>query len=365
MTSALRQAYLDRLRDGALQADEAQQQAIEALERLEHDLGRRTLTGRRRSVQGVYLWGPPGRGKSMLMDLFYAHSAEKRRLRAHFHAFMAQVHEDVRLWREGTGAQKLARFGTVRGSDPVGPIADRLARQVRLLCFDELQVTDIADAMILGRLFEALFARKVVLAATSNRRPDQLYANGINRQLFLPFIARIEAQCDVVEVAGARDWRAQRMASSRVWYSGLDTGRKMAFEHLWEDLRGAEPEEPTRLTLKGRELVLERTVGAMARATFDELCARALGPQDYLAIAARFHTLFIEAVPVLGPERRFEARRLVTLIDALYEAKVRIVVLAEAEPQALYPQGEGAFEFERTVSRLREMSAVAWLQQER
>ncbi len=359
MTSRIRSAYDLRVQEGVLAPDPAQGPLLDALERLEADLGRKGLFGRMPEVRGLYIWGPPGRGKSMLMDLFVAHAPEPRRMRAHFHAFMARVHGLVDAWRKGDRAARQATFGQWRGDDPIEPVAALIASEARLLCFDELQVTDIADAMILGRLFEALFERKVVLAVTSNRAPGDLYKNGLNRQLFLPFIAEIERRCEVVEVAGLKDWRLDRMRGSPVWFEG-EVGRH-GFETLWRDLKGGESEEPTTLAVQGRQVVIERTAGSLARATFAELCDRPLGAQDYLAIARRFHTLFLEDVPELVPDRKQAARRLVTLIDALYEARTRLVVLADAAPEALYPKGEGAFEFERTVSRLNEMASASWL----
>ena len=364
MPSALRKAYAERLETGRLKHDPAQTAALDHLEALETRLRRRGLFGGRPKVRGLYLWGPPGRGKSMLMDLFYAGAPEPRRKRAHFHAFMARIHDLIRQWRESDAAARRRVFGQHRGDDPIGPVADLIAREARLLCFDELQVTDIADAMILGRLFEALFDQGVVLAVTSNREPGDLYRDGINRQLFLPFIDLIRDRCEVVEVAGPQDWRVGRLGASRVWYAPADDiGRRQAFDHLWQDLRGDEPEEPAVLRVDGREVVIDRTVGGMARASFESLCARPLGPHDYLALAERFHTLFLEDLPLLDEGRHSEARRLVTLIDALYEAKVRLVTLAAALPEALYPRGIGAFEFERTVSRLNEMSSRAWIEQ--
>lgn len=369
MGSRIRAAYEKRLADGRLTADPSQVPVVEALGRLEIDLGRKGplggLLGRPPEVRGVYLWGPPGRGKSLLMDMFFACAPEPRKTRAHFHAFMARVHGLIREWREGDAAARRAVFGQWKGDDPIRPVAELIASEARLLCFDELQVTDIADALILGRLFEALFDQRVVLAVTSNRAPDQLYLNGINRELFLPFIDLIEARCEVVAVAGARDWRLDRLMGDRVWFTPPDAAARAGFEALWSDLKGEQEECPARLTVLGRELVIERTDGGLARATFDQLCARPLGPQDYLAIAERFHTLFVEDVPVLGPANHHEARRFVTLIDALYEAGTRLVALAEAAPEALYRKGVGAFEFERTVSRLNEMSGAEWLARER
>ena len=360
MTSRIRSAYDIRIDEGVLVPDPAQQPLIAALERLETDLTKKGLFGKQPEVRGLYIWGPPGRGKSMLMDLFVSTSPEPRKSRAHFHAFMARVHSLIDQWRKGDKKTRQAVFGTHKGDDPIEPVAELIASEARLLCFDELQVTDIADAMILGRLFEALFERKLVLAVTSNRAPDDLYRNGLNRQLFTPFIDEIKRRCEVVETAGARDWRLDRMAGRQVWFENDAAG----FEALWIDLKGDEPEEPAHLAVLGRDVVVERTVGSLARATFEDLCGRPLGPQDYLALAARFHTLFLQDVPALSMDRRQEARRLVTLIDALYEARTRLVVLARAAPEALYPVGDGAFEFERTVSRLREMASADWLKAE-
>lgn len=368
MPSRIRKAYDRRLADGRLTPDPSQLPVVEALSRLEQDLARKApmagLFGQA-EVRGVYLWGPPGRGKSILMDLFFACAPERRKTRAHFHAFMARVHDLIRQWREGDAAARRMLFGRWRGDDPIKPVAALIASEARLLCFDELQVTDIADALILGRLFEALFEQNVVLAVTSNRAPDQLYLNGINRELFVPFIDLIEAKCEVVSVSGARDWRLDRLMGDRVWFTPAEADARTAFEALWSDLKGEQEECPAHLKVTGREVVIERTDGGLARATFDQLCGTALGPQDYLAIAGRFHTLFVEDVPVLGPANHHEARRFVTLIDALYEAGTRLVALAEAAPEALYPKGVGAFEFERTVSRLNEMSGAEWLARDR
>jgi len=358
MTSRIRNAYDIRVEEGVLTPDPAQGQVIDALERLEADLGRKGLFGRPPEVKGIYLYGPPGRGKSMLMDLFYSATPEPRKTRAHFHAFMARIHGLVKQWREGDARTRKAVFGTHKGDDPIPPIAKLIASEARLLCFDELQVTDIADAMILGRLFEALFEDRVVLAITSNRAPEDLYKNGVNRQLFLPFIDIIRQRCEVVQTAGARDWRLDRMTSAQVWHTPDD---RAAFEALWRELKGGEPEEPAHLKVLGRDVVIQRTVGSMARATFEELCGRPLGPQDYLAIAARFHTLFLDDVPILSSANHHEARRLVTLVDALYETKAKLIVLAAARPEALYTEGVGAFEFERTVSRFNEMQSKDWL----
>ena len=222
MVSRIERVHAKKLKDGSLKPDPGQAAALKALARLEKDLKRRGLFGGVPEVRGVYLYGPPGRGKSMLMDLFFANVQEPRKTRAHFHAFLSRVHALMRNWREGDKAARKATFGQWKGDDPIGPVAALIASEARLLCFDELQVTDIADALILGRLFRALFEHKVVLAVTSNRRPEDLYLNGVNRELFVPFIDIIEARCERIEVAGSRDWRIDTLASAPAWYDATD-----------------------------------------------------------------------------------------------------------------------------------------------
>ncbi len=358
------QAYQTLIDEGRLRPDPSQQPAIEALAEVEAAVEARPkirLFGTNEPIRGLYLYSPPGRGKSLLMDLFFSTVDERKKRRAHFHAFMAEVHRHIAVWRSGDKAERRAVFGTHRGDDPIAPLAGLIASRARLLCFDELQVTDIADAMILGRLFEALFEQDVVLVATSNRPPEDLYKNGINRELFLPFIDMIRERCRLVELTGERDWRLERLKQARVWFS---TDEREAFDALWTDLKGQAEEAPAVLEVAGRQTVIGRTTGSMARETFDALCDRPLGASDYLALAERFDTLFLEGVPVLVPDRKEAARRFVTLIDALYEAGTRLVVLAGAEPDDLYRSGIGAFEFERTVSRLHEMRSTDWLKRE-
>lgn len=352
------QALIDQRR---LTPDPSQAPALQALAEVENAIEARPklrLFGGGAPIQGLYLYSPPGRGKSLLMDLFFSTVDEPRKRRAHFHAFMAQVHQRIAVWRAGDKAARRALFGTHRGDDPIAPLAKLIASEARLLCFDELQVTDIADAMILGRLFEALFEEEVVLVATSNRPPDDLYKDGINRQLFVPFIHMIRERCRVVALTGERDWRLERLKQARVWFGPEEAGD---FDALWADLKGQAEEAPAILEVAGRPTVIARTTGSMARETFDALCDRPLGASDYLALAERFDTLFLENVPVLTPERKEAARRFVTLVDALYEARTRLVVLAEAGPDDLYRSGIGAFEFERTASRLHEMRSTDWL----
>ena len=357
----IRTAYADGLKAGWLKPDPAQAPAIEALARLEEEIEAKGFFKRRKAIKGLYLYGPPGRGKSLLMNLFEAHLDEPRKERAHFHAFMARVHDLIRQWREGDARARRKVLGQAKGDDPIRPTAELIASEARVLCFDELQVTDIADAMILGRLFEHLFELKVALVLTSNRAPEALYENGINRQLFLPFIDLIRDHCEVVELTGERDWRVDRLVESRLWLAPINEAERTEFETLWADLKGGESEAPIKLTVSSRKVGFQRTAGSLLRATFAELCARPLGARDYLTVAERFHTVMIQDVPVLDVTRKEEARRFVTLIDALYEARTRLVVLAEAPPEALYVEGIGAFEFERTVSRLNQMTRADWL----
>jgi cell division protein ZapE len=374
MPSALQAAYDDRLERGEIRSDPAQAAGLRRLARLEGELAAAQPTGglaalfkkpQPVSQRGVYLWGPVGRGKSMLMDLFFETAPVAAKRRVHFHVFMGEIHRLIDAWRKGDAAQRKARFGQHKGDDPIPPVADVVAREATLLCFDELQVTDIADAMILGRLFEALFARGVTLVATSNRVPDDLYKDGINRQLFLPFIDMIKRRLEVVSVAGGHDYRLDRLRAAGVWFSPIDPDHERAFAALWREMLGGQEETGAEIEVLGRKITLPHAEGGMLRASFASLCAVALGPNDYLAIAEAFHTVFLEDVPKLSPARREEARRFVTLIDALYEAKTRTIVLAEAEPIQLYPAGDGAFEFERTASRLQEMRSASWLEQER
>jgi cell division protein ZapE len=297
----------------------------------------------------------------MLMDLFFDSAPVARKRRVHFHAFMAETHGLIDAWRKGDAAARKARFGHAKGDDPIGPTAGVIADGARLLCFDEFHVTDIADAMILGRLFEALWAVGVVIVATSNRAPDELYRDGLNRQLFLPFIDALKARMEVVRIDGPKDFRLDRLKGRPIYFSPIGPDARAGFEALWASLLDGAAETGETLEVLGHRLHLPHTFGGHLRASFVSLCATALGPQDYLALAARFHTVFLEDVPLLGPERRNEAARFVTLIDALYEAKCKLVVLAEAEPDALYPRGDGAFEVERTASRLEEMRSADWL----
>ncbi len=362
--------YQARVDSGALSVDPAQAEAAAKLDALAERLARQRrprFFSRPESVTGLYLWGGVGRGKSMLMDLFFAEAKTEPKRRVHFHEFMAEVHERLNTWRKMDASERRRSPWRVKsaGDDPIPPVAKQVAAEARLLCFDEFQVTQIADAMILGRLFDQLFQRGVTVVATSNRHPDDLYRDGINRQLFLPFIRELKERCEIMELVSARDYRLDRLVEAPVWYTPLDGDSAAALDKAWERLTlGAETQHCI-LTVKGRKLEVAREAAGVARFTFAELCARPLGPIDYLAIAATFHTIILEGVPLLTPDRRNEAARFVSLIDALYEAKVKLVASAEAEPSDLYPEGDGAFEFERTASRLFEMRSRDYLAEER
>ena len=299
-------------------------------------------------MRGVYLWGGVGRGKTFLMDLFHGALAVPSR-RSHFHRFMQDVHERLRDLRE------------LELEDPLDRVAADLAEDVRVLCFDELYVGDIADAMLLGRLFEALLAKGVVIVATSNRKPDDLYKDGLNRQLFIPFIALLKGRLDVLHLEAAQDYRLDRLSGAPVYHSPLGPEADAAMDRAWTAMIAGSREKAESITVKGREVIAPRTARGLARFTFDELCRTALGASDYLAIARRYSALFIDRIPVMSAEERNEAKRFVTLIDALYETRTKLVCSAEASPQALYPNGHGAFEFERTASRLIEMQAGSYL----
>ncbi len=297
--------------------------------------------------KGAYIWGGVGRGKSFLMDLFHDHVPTGAKRRVHFHAFMQEIQAAIHAERQKGAA------------DALKPVALKVAAEVRLLCFDEMQITDIADAMIVGRLFETLFDRGVVVVTTSNRVPDDLYKDGLNRALFLPFIGLIKQRMEVHHLESPTDYRQHRLAETEVYFTPANALTRARIDRLWQDLTGGDW-APLTLVVKGRDVVLPGFQNGVARIEFWELCGRPLGPADYLAVADAVRVLILEDVPRLSRTNFNEARRFVTLIDALYEAKVRLIMTAADTPERLYVEGEGTFEFERTASRLREMQGAGW-----
>jgi cell division protein ZapE len=352
---------------GAVERDEAQLAIVEKLERLALDLARRPVRERKAGLfsflrrrpaeappapRGVYIWGPVGRGKTTLMDLFFDGLAIERKRRVHFHSFMIEAH--ARLHR----ARKAANGGV----DPVARVAGDLARETRVLCFDEFAVTDIADATILTRLFSALFAAGVVTVATSNVEPCRLYEGGRNRDLFLPFIGLLEARMDIARLEARTDFRLEKPGLGEVFFSPADDKARVALDALFRRLAGDVEAAPESFEIAGRRLSVPTAAGRVARFTFDEICGRPLGAADYLALARRFDAVIVENVPAMGFERRNEAKRFITLVDVLYEARVKLALSADAEPEALYraEQGHEAQEFARAASRLVEMRSGRW-----
>ncbi len=358
MRETLTEIYDARVAAGTLRPDAAQRAVLPGLEAVrawleETSAKKRGLLGALfqkapPAPRGLYLWGGVGRGKSMLMDLFMEATEIERKRRVHFHAFMQEVQHGLHDARK------------TQVEDALEPVAQAIIARTRLLCFDEMQITDIADAMIVGRLFQKLFEAGVVVVTTSNRVPEELYKDGLNRALFLPFIALLRERMEVEALVSETDYRQHRLAGAQVWFEPAGARAKAAISAIWKELTGGDTGVPMRLPVNGREVVLEHTHNGVARATFWELCARPLGPADYLAIAEAIRVLILEDIPHLSVSNYNEAKRFVTLIDALYEARVRLICSAADDPERLYIEGEGSFEFERTASRLREMQAADW-----
>jgi cell division protein ZapE len=358
--------YRERSDAAIIRSDPAQQRAVTRLQQL-HDglscyrlparrgwlarlgLGERPKGADRAAPRGLYLWGPVGRGKSMLMDLFFSAAPVANKRRVHFHAFMLEVHDRIERERRG------------KTREPIGKVAADLAAAAALLCFDEFQVNDIADAMILERLFRALFAAGTIVVATSNRPPDRLYEHGLQRDRFLPFIDLLTERLDRLELDSGRDYRLSRMMGKPVYHWPLDVGSHQALETAFAELTEDAPGASETLIVKERALVVPRAAQNVAWFGFDELCARPLAAADYLAIAERFAAVIIEGIPRLEPRRRNEAQRLHILIDALYEARTLLIASAATPPGQIYPEGDGAWEFRRTVSRLYEMQSEDYI----
>lgn len=360
------QKYEALVAQGDLERDASQRAAVEKLQALADALAgkpkRVSLThafaaiiGRRtQPTRGLYLWGSVGRGKTLLINLFFAELSLERKRRAHFHAFMADVHERLHRLRQNPGSCD---------SDPVTCVAQEIAHETRVLCFDEFAVHDIADATILARLFTSLFASGVVIVATSNVEPSRLYEGGRNRDLFLPFIALLQARMEIVRLDSPSDYRRRRENFGQVYFTPADACARAAIDALYVKLADGVAETASTIEVKRRRIEIAQTAGRVARLSFAALCGQPLSAADYLALADRFDAVIVEDVPIMAPEQRNEARRFITLVDVLYEARALLVVSAAGEPFELYRAGVGAEarEFERAASRLIEMRGAEYV----
>lgn len=370
-------AYLARRAAGELKEDAVQEAVIVKLQVLhdaleDYDLSdgggffaRLFPTKRKAPPGGYYIYGDVGRGKSMIMDLFFDHAPLRLKRRVHFHAFMLEIHAALHEWRYMSGEDRRARHGTDQ-DDPLPPLAAQIAKQSLLLCFDEFQVTDVTDAMILGRLFSELTACGVVMVLTSNRVPDELYKDGLNRELFLPTIDLIKEKLNVVALDGPRDYRLERMAGMPVYYHPLGEGAtKSLSKAFWRltdhDVADRSQVHPLDIEVGARTLHVPIVSHGVGVVSFSKICGEALGAADYLALAWACHTVIMVGIPRMGPENRNEAKRFVTFIDALYENNVKFLCCAAAPAEELYEEGHGHFEFQRTVSRLMEMQSQEYL----
>jgi cell division protein ZapE len=365
--ASFRAHYQALVSAGAIEADAAQARAVEALSALERRLKRykplrkqgliERLFADKEAPRGLYIHGEVGRGKTMLMDLFFQHSPVAHKRRAHFHEFMAEVHERIYGFR-----QNIAR-GEIADGDVIALTAESIFAQAWLLCFDEFHVTDIADAMILGRLFARLFELGTVVVATSNVAPEDLYKGGLNRALFLPFIAQISAHMDVLRLEARTDFRLEKLAGVKMWLVPADAGAAAALDRAWAKMTGGAPCRPRDISIKGRVLRVPCSAHGVARFSFADLCEKPLAASDYLRLAHDYHTLLIDRIPVMDYEQRNAAKRFISLIDTLYDNGVKLMASAEADPGSLYRAAEGneALEFKRTESRLIEMSSESYL----
>jgi cell division protein ZapE len=371
MPVAITAQYAALVAAGEIERDGAQEDAVARLGRLNerlamHRLARKSsslgwLFGQRvepgEELKGLYIWGEVGRGKTMLMDMFFAACPVQRKRRAHFHQFMLDVHERLNAYRHKV------KYGETIADDPVHLTADDLAEQAWVLCFDEFHVTDIADAMILGRLFTRMFERGVVVVATSNVEPDELYQDGLNRALFLPFIRLLTQRLEVLRLEARTDFRMEKLAGVKVWHVPADAAADRAIDAAWRRLTGGRDGQALDLVVKGHHLHVPCAAMGVARFGFHDLCGQPYGAIDYLRIAHEFHTVVIDHVPVMTFADRNEAKRFIALIDTFYDAGVKLIASAAAEPGALYRASEGyeVNEFKRTASRLIEMGSTEYL----
>ncbi len=370
LPNILHERYLDRVRRGEFEHDPAQEHVVLGLQELATQLAfyrptRKSaalgwLMGQRQKaapVRGAYIWGSVGRGKTALMDMFFEEAQLSHKRRVHFHSFMADVHARIFAFRQ------LVKEGRAKGEDPIVPVAEALANESWLLCLDEFAVTDIADAMILARLFKALFEAGVVVVATSNVAPRNLYSDGLNRSLFLPFIDVLNEYMDVVELNARTDFRLEKLKGEQVYHVPADAKAYAALAHAFTALTGVEKAGPATLEYLGRGLRVPQAKNRVARFSFADLCVAPLGARDFLEIAENFHTVIVDDIPIIGKSQTNEAKRFILLIDALYDQQVKLLASAAAEPHELYvaQSGREAFEFSRTVSRLMDMRSAAYL----
>ncbi len=373
--------YRKRLEEGGLIRDPAQERAMEHLNRLHQEVkcyhppvveksggwGARLGFGRKKervshpAPKGLYIHGDVGRGKSMLMDLFHQCLPAGTGHRVHFHELMREAHTLLHTWRSEASANDPRSKGQL--GDPMPRLARALTHDARVLCLDEMEIRDIADAMIVGRLFAEITELGVVVVTTSNRAPDDLYKDGLQREKFLPFIAMIKERMKVHPLDSDRDYRLGRMKGMTVYFTPTGAEADAWLDRCLERIAGTETPAPTTLTVNGRTVPVAQATSLAARFTFPDLCEKPLGSHDYLALAEKFDTIILSDIPCLGPKNRDAARRFVLLIDSLYDHRTALICSADAPPQDLYPEGDGAFEFQRTVSRLMEMQSEEYLKQ--
>jgi cell division protein ZapE len=360
--------YAGLVESGALERDPVQTRAADRLQFLQNELSNYRRASKSSSLgwlmargpkaaapRGLYIWGDVGRGKTMLMDVFYETAEVEKKRRAHFHEFMADVQDRLNVARQALKGSKDA--------DPIAPVASDLADEALLLCFDEFHVNDIADAMILSRLFERLFERGVIMVATSNVPPGDLYKEGLNRPLFLPFVRLLQEKCDTIHLAARTDYRLEKLSGTQMWHVPADREAQQQIDEVWRKLAGRSGGTPCDLSYRGRTIHVPFAGNGAARFDFTDLCHQPLGAADFVQLAHNFHTMVIEDIPVMTPDQRNEAKRFILLIDALYDNAVKLVASAAAERDEIY-QGQGtteATEFKRTASRLIEMGSTEYL----